>query len=151
MKRSTSYLLALAVGVLLAIVATYLAGFVAAVPIQRVSAHFRHDHHQLFLLLLDIVGAVPLGILAWIVGRILFDVIGASSPLLWIVAALPWAVFVVAGAVDYIRSSGYSFRSALSVILGWPSLPGLLIGVLPIPVGLWCASRAGHWRNIVAP
>ncbi len=135
----------------MAVIAVYLAAFIAGVPIPQVSAHFRHDHGHLLLLLLDIVGVVPVGVLAWIVGRILFGAMGSSSPLLWILTALPWVLYAVAGEIDYIRTSGYSFQTALSVSLGWPSLPGLLMSLLSVPVGLWCASKAVHAHKLIEP
>jgi hypothetical protein len=142
MKRYTHYLLALVLGVILTVVSAYLAGIIAALPIPRLSAQFRHDHARLILLLMDLAAALPLGILAWIVGRIFFRAIGTSSPLLWALAALPWVLYVAAGEIDYLYASGFSFNVALAVLLGWAQLSGLITGVLSVPVGLWWASKA---------
>ena len=81
----------------------------------------------LLLLLLDIVGVVPLGVLAWIVGRILFGAVGTSSPLLWILTALPWVLYAGAAEIDYFRTSGYPFQTALFRKPVVAILPGLIM------------------------
>lgn len=128
-------------GIGLTAASVYLAGVIAALPIPRMSERLRHDHVAALMVTVDLLGALPLTLLAWVVGRLLFRALGGSSHQLWIAVGLPWLLYACVGVLEYIRSSGYEVGGALSVMLTPLFLTGWVISFLCVPVGLWWASR----------
>jgi predicted signal transduction protein with EAL and GGDEF domain len=85
-----------------------------------VSAHFRRDHLQALVVTIELLGALPLTLVAWAAGRLLFRALGDSSHRLWIAVGLPWLVYACVGALEYIRSLAYETGGALLVnAVGW--------------------------------
>lgn len=141
-----NFAIALIAGVGLAAASVYLAGTIAALPIPRMSEHFRRDHLRALLLTIELLGALPLTLVAWAAGRLLFRAFGDSSQRLWIAVGLPWLAYACVGPLEYVRSSGYEISRAISVILSPLFFTGWVISVLCVPAGLWWASRYGPKR-----
>lgn len=135
--------IALIAGVGLAAALVYLAGTIAALPIPRMSEHLRRDHLGAVLPTMELLGAIPLTLVAWAVGRLLFRALDDSSRRLWIAVGLPWLVYACVGPLEYVRSSGYEISRAISVMLSPLFFTGWVISLLCVPAGLWWASRYG--------
>jgi ABC-type enterobactin transport system permease subunit len=89
LARYGYFAIALITGVGLTAASVYLAGVIAALPIPRLPAHLRHDHRAVLLVTLDLVGALPLTLAAWVVGRLLFRALREASHQSWIAVGLP--------------------------------------------------------------
>ena len=138
--------IALVAGVGLAAASIYLTGVIAALPIPRLPEHFRHDRAGVLIVTLELVGALPLTLIAWMAGRLLFRVLQDSSRQLGIAIGLPWVIYECIGAVEYLHSSGYETSRALSIIFSPMYLTAWVISILSVPAGLWWASRYRQGR-----
>lgn len=131
-------LVALAVGIVLAVVSVYAAGFIAALPIPRLLPQLRHEHTSSMLLAMDLIGALPIVLLAWLVGHVMVRATKTRSLLLFVGA--PWVVLGLYDRVWYLRNCGATFRTALSILLSGHDLESWGISLLGIPVGLCIAA-----------
>jgi len=141
LARCRNFAIALIAGVGLTAAAVYLAGLIAALPIPTLFERFHRDHAGVLIVAIDLVAALPLTLVAWAAGRLLFRALGGSSHQLWIAVGLPWFAYACMGLVEYIRSSGYEMSRAVSVVVSPLFLSGWIISVLCVPAGLWWASR----------
>lgn len=142
LARCRNFSIALVAGVGLTAASVYLAGAIAALPIPTLFEHFRRDHAGTLIVAVDLVAALPLTVVAWAAGRVLFRTLGGPSQHLWIAVGLPWLVYACVGALEYIRSSGYEMSRAVVVVVSPLFLTGWVISVLCVPAGLWWASRS---------
>ncbi len=122
----------------LAVVSIFVTGVVAAVPIPGMAPQFRHDHARLIVLAMDLAGALPIVLLAWVVGQVMIRITGTG--VIAAVVAAPWVILGLYDRVFYLRNCGATFRTALSILLNGHNLAAWTISLLCLPVGLWFAS-----------
>ena len=142
--RYRNLAIALITGIGLTAAAVYLAGVVAALPIPGLRGYVRREHWGVLIVTLDVMGALPLALGAWVVGRLLSRALRDQSRRLWMAVALPWLVYGCMGAVEYIHFSGYETSKALSMMTRPLYLTGWIISILSVPAGLWWASRSAR-------
>jgi hypothetical protein len=131
-------LVALAVGIVLAVLSVLLAGLIAALPLPGLAPPLRHDHAGSVLLAMDLIGALPIVVLAWLVGHVMVRATRMRSLLLFIGA--PWILLGLYDRVWYLRNCGATFRTALSILLSGHYLEAWGTSLLCIPVGLGIAA-----------
>lgn len=142
MKYLRLVVLALLVGTALAVVSVVIAGFIAALPIPGLSPQLRHDHAGSIGLAMDLTGALPIVLLAWLVGYVMVRATRTTSLLLFV--AIPWVALGLYDRVWYLRNCGATFGTALSIMLSGHYLEAWSVSLLSIPVGLalaWMTRR----------
>lgn len=97
-----------------------------------IGERIRHEHPLLLFELISLGETLPMLLLAWVVGRITFHVMGEPTRSLWVAMAVPWLALLAADAVRYGINGGMPIAKALPVLIGW--------SVVSIPGGLWLAS-----------
>jgi hypothetical protein len=139
MRLARNLLVALAVGLGLAWSAEFLMGVLAAIAIPRSFFEALRGHSTVaFLLHTTLLVQFPAAVLSFLVGILLFRLLGTSSLWLVLVCAAPWLVYVAVGSVQYYLGAQLPALVKLGFIFSWQSLPGLLA----VPFGLWLAARA---------
>jgi hypothetical protein len=145
MKYYRLVLLALVVGAALAAVSIFVTGFVAALPVPGLPPQLRHDHARLILPAMDLIGELPIVLLAWVVGHVMIRATKTASLLLFV--GTPWVLLGLYDRVSYLRNCGATLRTALSVLLSGHYLEAWAISILAIPAGLWLASMTKGRRH----
>jgi hypothetical protein len=137
MTRPFRLLLAFLVGIALTKGVGLLHGYWAAFPMPGLRFFGKHTASCILLFFDLCVGMVP----AYAIGLLLVRYV---SRLLWaaVVAGLPWVVVNI--YYDYESIQGLrlhpGFPSALPATLhSWLFLPGMLVSLLSVPLGLWLA------------
>jgi hypothetical protein len=142
MRYFTLVLAALAVGAALAVASIFVPGLVAALPIPGLSAPLHHEHARSMVLAMELVGALPIVLLAWVVGHLMLHLTRTASLLLFV--GTPWVLLGLYDRVSYLRNCGASFRTALALLLSGHYLEAWGISILAVPAGLWLASMTAR-------
>jgi hypothetical protein len=142
MTRTPRLVLLFLVGVALAMSIELFYGYLAAVPMPWLHSFGKHTASCILLFLDLCTGAVP----AFLVGRLIFRY---ASPLLHAanLVGLPWLILCIYYDYEGIRQLQLhpAFPSALRATLqSWLFLPGMLISMLSVPLGLWSAFQPRH-------
>jgi hypothetical protein len=142
MARTLLLVLVFLVGVALATGIELFYGYLAAVPMPWLHVLGKHSA-SCILLFLDLCTAV---VPAYLVGRLIFRHV---SHLLRaaILVGLPWVVVCIYYDYEGIRELQLhpAFPSALKATLHSSLfLPGMLISILSVPLGLWLAFQPRH-------
>jgi hypothetical protein len=133
MDKRLSYPIALLAGVVLAFLAAFAMGMLAAIPTPAALRLDATAHPVLaFLVSLTLLVHVPAAILAFVGGWLLFRLLGQPSLLLVLVCAAPWL------AMNGFLTTEFPSTDSLTVFSHWFVWPG----ILAVPVGLWLASIA---------
>lgn len=145
MTRTLRLVLVFLVGVALAMSIELFYGYAAAVPMPWLHFFGKHTASCILLFLDLCTGVVP----AYLVGRLIFRHV---SHLLRaaVVVGLPWIVVCIYYDYEGIRELQQhpAFPSALEATLhSWLFLPGMLISMLSVPLGLWLAFQPRHRRS----
>jgi hypothetical protein len=142
MKRTYHLLLALFVGIALLKCMELLSGYWAALPMPWLRWFGKHTASSILLLLDLCLGIVP----AYVLGRLLLRRSGRLLSTALIVG-LPWVAMHLYNDYVVIRCLQLhpSFPSALQATLrSWLFLPGMVVTLLSVPLGLWLAFRPSH-------
>ena len=133
MTQNLKLVVALAIGIALAGITTYGAGFAAALPIPLPTRYV--------LAMAITIGIVASFVPAFLVGRLTYRFLNSSVPLVILACALPW--LVECGYELYASVSGLqSYPEMLDRwIHSWGFMVGVPARVLPVPLGLWLASK----------
>jgi hypothetical protein len=135
MRHRTRVLVSGLVGILLAALVTVATGWLSALPTPNaVLSGF--DHHSVlpFIFTSVVIIDIPIMVLSFAVGLILFHALRRSTPGLALICAAPWVVYC-----GYDMLHGYSDMARLTragllfSLLTWSS-------VFTVPVGLFLAS-----------
>lgn len=149
MTRSFRPLLALSVGIALAIGTELFYGYLAAVHMPWLHFFGKHTTTCILLLLDLCIGVVP----AYLAGRLIFRHVGNFLRTALLVG-LPWIIVCIYFDYEGIRELQLhpAFPSALQATLhSWLFWPGMLISMLSVPVGLWLAFQPRHRSPTMAP
>lgn len=142
MRPAFRLLLAFLVGAALALGTTLIYRYGAALPMPWLRYLPEHAASCVLLFCDLCVGLVP----AYLIGRQLFRHV-SRLPWVAILAGLPWVVLSTYRDYSAIRELQLhpSFPAALQATLhSWSFLPGMLIALLSVPVGLWLAFVIGQ-------
>lgn len=145
MTRAFRLLLAFLVGVALVKGMEHFEGYLAALPMPWLRLLAKHEAIGILLFFDLCMGAVS----AYVIGRLLFRYV---SNLLWaaVLAGLPWVVINVYYDYGAIRDLQLrpAFPFALQMTLhSWFFIPGMLVTLLSVPLGLWLAFGPSHTGN----
>jgi len=145
MRHYRHLILAFAVGVVLAIICIYVSGVMAAFPTPPPLSVLAKGHYSFALMVLDLLGALPVALLSWLTGRVLFRAVGTKSALLWLMAACPWVVYGIDGVSRYIQVCGAQIWASPALLLGW------VVSLFSVPAGLWLALRSARKGTALVP
>ena len=140
MKNTTRIAVSLAVGIVLAGLAAWLMGSLAAIAIPRPFFVAMKEHPVAASLLhTTLLVQLPAVLLAWVLGCVLFRALGRATFPLVLAASAPWLVHVVMGGIAYAAESDLPPAETLGFYFGasW-------LGILGVPIGLWLAARTGR-------
>lgn len=145
MTRAFRLLFAFPVGVALAIGMELLEGYWAALPMPWLRLLAKHEAISILLFFGLCVGVVP----AYVIGRLLFRYV-SNLPWAAVLTGLPWVVMNI--YYDYGAIRDLQLRpavpSALQMTLhSWFFIPGMLVTLLSVPLGLWLALGRSHTSN----
>ena len=138
MSNLRNLVVALLVGVALAWLTVFAAGWLAAIQLPRSFFAVVKDHPDIaFLVHTTLLVQVSMALLALLVGWLLFRLLRNASLPLVLACAAPWLAFCTWESVQYFIEAKLPAEVKLRLLLDWRALPGLL----SVPVGLWLASK----------
>lgn len=142
MTRTLRLVLAFLVGVALAKGIELLYGYWAALPMPWLRFFGKHTASCISLLLGSCIGVVPAYLIGRLISRHISNLLEAA-----VLAGLPWIVVSIYYNYEAIRELQLHppFPSALNATLhSWLFLPGMLVSLLSVPLGLWLAFHQSH-------
>ena len=130
----------LAVGVVIACIATLLTGYLAALPIPAAYLDPLRTHVGLSTLLTSLLVQIPLAIAAGVVSWLMFRVLGRSTPAMLVACVAPWLLVVLIGWLSDLESLSASARNPYVMLAA-------VTGTLCVPLGVWLAARLSRGRR----
>jgi hypothetical protein len=143
MRHRSSLLISGLVGIALAVLVTVVTGWLAALPTpSAVLRGFNHRSVILFTFTSVVFIDIPVMLLSYAVGLVLFRALRKATPVLVLICAAPWVLYCGYDMIHAFSDMARSTRMGLLFSLyTWSSL-------FTVPVGLFVASLSrGGWPS----